>query len=289
MKDQDKLVRFLFENSAIRGEIIHLDECYREILKRHDYTLSVQQYIGQALVSASLLSATLKYEGSLILQIQGNGPLSLLVAQANMKHEVRGLAKWEGEVSSEFEKAVGKGHLAITINTGTTGERYQGVVDLRGNNLARVIENYFYQSEQIPTYLFLAANEKSAGGFLLQLLPDADDEAKDYWQHLGYLARTLTLEELLNLEVETVLHRLFHQEKLKVLASHDIKFVCRCSRDAMAKAILTLGLEDARKLLEEKQVISVACEFCYQELTFDRIDVERIFLNSSSHDDRVLM
>lgn len=289
MKDQDKLIRFIFEDAPVRGEIVHLDASYREILKRHAYTVEVQQFLGQALVCASLLSSTLKYQSSLILQAQGEGNLSLLVAQANSKHEIRGLAKWTGEVSPEFEKAIGKGHLAITIDQGIGKERYQGVVELKGENLARVIENYFYQSEQLPTWLFFCADKNAAAGILLQLMPDSDDDkAKDYWEHIGHLARTITPEELLSLEMKSVLHRLFHQEKLNILAENPLKFVCRCSRDAMAKAILTMGRVEAHSVIEEKQVLSVTCEFCNKQLDFDRIDVERIFTSSASGDDRIL-
>ncbi len=275
---QDKLIRFIFEDAPVRGEIVHLDESYREILTRHAYTLEIQQYLGEALVCTSLLSSMLKYEGSLILQAQGDGNLSLLLAQANSQHEIRGLANWTGEVSPEFQKAIGKGHLVMTIDQGEGKERYQGVVELKGENLARVIENYFYQSEQLPTWLFFCADKNSAAGMLLQLMPDSDnDKAKDYWEHIGHLARTITSEELLSLDIKNILHRLFHQEKLSILAEHDVKFVCRCSRDAMAKAILTLGRDEAYKVLKEKQVISVTCEFCHKQLGFDRIDVERIF------------
>lgn len=276
--DKDRLIHFIFDNAAVRGEVVRLDESYQAVLKRHPYPLVVQEYLGQVLSVASLLSAMLKGTGSLIIQTKGDGPLTLLLAQANAQHEIRGLANWEGEVSSNFYEALGKGHLAITLMKEAGGMQYQGVVDLRGENLAKVIENYFYQSEQLPSYLFLCANEKTAAGFFLQLMPDAGNEGKDYWEHIGHLARTLTAEELLSLSGETILHRLFHEEKLSVLDSYQINFVCRCSRDAMSKAILTLGINEARKVLEEHQKISVTCEFCHARVDFDRIDVERVFL-----------
>jgi molecular chaperone Hsp33 len=288
MKVQDKLMRFIFDEAPVRGEIVRLDESYQESLKRHPYPVEVQRYLGEALVCASLLSATLKYQGALILQIQGEGNLSLLLAQANAYHEIRGLAKWEGEVSPNFDQATGKGHLLMTIDPGRGKERYQSVVALKGHRLAQMVESYFYQSEQLPTYLFFCANSVCAAGLLLQLMPGADDRGHKYWQHLYHLASTLKTEEILSLEMEAVLHRLFHQEKLNILDEHPIKFVCRCSRDAMAKSIVLLGREEARQLLEEKQVVSVTCEFCHKQQDFDRIDVERIFLASSSDDDRVL-
>lgn len=287
MSFEDQSQRFLFSDAPIRGEIVNLTESYQEILKRAAYPLTVQKLLGQALVAVTLLSATIKYQGNIILQTQGNGPVSLLLAQANAMREIRGLANWEGEIPEEFSKAVGVGHLAITIYPENSVERYQGVVELQGNTLSRVIENYFHQSEQLPTYLILTANETKASGLLLQLLPNANHENFDFWQHVEHLARTLTEKELLDLPSEMILHRLFHEENIQLFDPKPVKFVCRCSRDAMSKAILTMGHDEAVKLATENKMISVKCEFCNKELEFDRIDVERIF-NKSSGDDRII-
>ncbi len=274
---KDTLIRFLIENRAVRGEIVYLDESYQEVMARHPYPAPIQQLLGELLACVSLLSATLKYEGSLILQIQGDGPISLLLAQANAERHIRGLAKWEGDIPADFNQAVGQGKLAITIDPGQGNERYQGIVELRGNNIARITENYFYQSEQLPTYLFLCADEKRAAGFLVQTLPQENNQLTEDWFHIEQLVRTLTAKELLELPAETILHRLFHQETVKILNSQPVIFYCRCSRDAMAKAILTMGKDEARKLAEEHQVVSVTCEFCNKKEDFDRIDIERIF------------
>jgi molecular chaperone Hsp33 len=285
-KDQSQ--RFIFYEAPVRGEIVNLSESYQEILKRSPYPLAVQTLLGQALVAVSLLSATIKYQGSIILQTQSNGPVSLLLAQANSMYEIRGLAKWQGHVSDEFNAAVGSGHLAITIEPATGSERYQGLVELKGLNLAQVIENYFHQSEQLPTFVMLAANASTAAGILLQLLPQAKHEDKNFWEHVEYLSRTLTSEELLTLAPEQILYRLFNQEKVSVFDPKAISFVCRCSRDAMARAIMTLGHEDAVRLANEHQVVSVTCEFCNKQTDFDRIDVERIFNDNASGEDRIL-
>lgn len=279
---EDKLVRFILENRPVRGEIVYLDESYREVLNRHPYPPEIQRLLGELLAGASLLSATLKYEGSLIIQIQGDGPISLLLAQANSDSHIRGLAKWEGKIPENFNQAVGNGKMVITIDPGVGSERYQGIVELRGNNIARIIENYFYQSEQLPTFLFLCADKNRVAGFFLQLLPPNKDQEKNEWledwMHVEQLAQTLTEKELLNLAPEEILYRLFHQETVKIFeAQKKMMFYCRCSRDAMAKAILTMGKEEARKLAEEHQVVSVTCEFCNKKQDFDRVDIERIF------------
>jgi molecular chaperone Hsp33 len=288
MTFQDQSQRFIFNHSMVRGELVNLTESYQEILKRSPYPQQVQELLGQSLVAVTLLSATIKYQGSIILQTQSDGPVSLLLAQANAMREIRGLAKWQGEVTHDFSQAVGKGHLAITVDPRKDRERYQGIVELTGNNLAQVIENYFLQSEQLPTIIILAANTTTAAGILLQLLPQAKHEDESFWQHIEHLARTLTSEELLTLAPEQILHRLFHQEEVTTFDPKPIQFVCRCSRDAMANAILTLGHDDAVKLASEHQVVSVTCEFCNQKIDFDRVDVERIFTDRPLGDDRIL-
>jgi molecular chaperone Hsp33 len=288
MHFHDQSQRFIFNEGMVRGELVNLTESYQEILKRSPYPQYVQELLGQSLVAVTLLSATIKFQGSLILQTQSDGPVSLLLAQANALREVRGLAKWKEEVVNDFSQAVGKGHLAITVDPGKGTERYQGIVELTGNNLSQVIENYFIQSEQLPTIIILAANSTTAAGMLLQLLPQAKHEDENFWQHIEFLARTLTSDELLTLSPEQLLHRLFHQEDVTTFDPNPIRFVCRCSRDAMAKAILTLGHEDAVKLVSEHQVVAVTCEFCNKQIDFDRIDVERIFADNPSADDRIL-
>ena len=281
---EDTLTRFILESRPVRGEIVYLNKSYREILNRHPYPLAVQMLLGQALAAASLLSATLKYEGALIIQVQGNGPVSLLLAQANSEHQIRGLANWQGNIPDNFNEALGEGHLVITIDPGVGAERYQGIVDLTGNNLSRVIENYFYQSEQLPTYLFLTANQDTAAGFFLQVLPNNTDNIEHNnmnltdWLHIEQLAKTLTPFELLHLPPQQILHRLFHEETVKIFESEPVEFFCRCSRDAMGRAIATMGKEEACQLSEEHQVVSVTCEFCHQKQDFDRIDIERIFI-----------
>jgi molecular chaperone Hsp33 len=274
---KDQLIRFIFENAAVRGEIVHLEESYQTALKRHPYPPTVQGYLGEALCAASLLGALLKGTGSLIIQTKSDGPVSLLLAQANAKHEIRGLVKWEGEISPHFSEALGKGHLAITLMKEAGGMAYQGVVDLAGKNLAQVIENYFDQSEQLPSYLFLCSNKTAAAGLFLQLMPEATAEGRAYWEHIGHLAKTIKSEELLNLEAEEVLRRLFDQETVSIVETTPMRFVCKCSREAMAKAIFTLGLDEAKRVLEAHQKISVTCEFCHAYMDFDRLEVEKIF------------
>ena len=229
MTDRDSLQRFLFDAHGVRGEIVHLDAAWQAVLQTHDYPQAVAGQLGRAMAAAALLSATIKIEGSLILQIQGEGPLTVLVAQATHERTLRGLVHWRGDVpEGELRDMFGEGHLAMTADA-AGGERYQGVVALEGRTLAEALEAYFSRSEQLPTRLWLAADGDRAVGMLLQRLPDATS-AEDDWDRVLALAGTLTDEELLSLPSDALLYRLFHEERVRVLESEPVSSRCGCSR-----------------------------------------------------------
>lgn len=287
--DKDRLIHFIFDNAPVHGAIVQLEDSYIEVLNRHPYSLTEQCYLGESLAAAALLSMKLKNPGTIILQTQGDGPVNLLLAQVTNKHqrlEIRGLLNSTSPPNDDFSTAFGEGHLAIT----QLPEQYQGIVKLNAKNLSKILENYFYQSEQVHTFVFLCANEKRACGFFLQALPFSDSdnplENKNHWEHLSTLAETITAKELLSLSSHEMLFRLFHQEKLSLLDTQPLYFYCHCSRDRMGKAIVNLGLEDARKLILEQPTkkITVTCEFCNAKVEFDSIDVENIFHQEPPHD-----
>lgn len=279
MSNDDSLQRFVFVSSPVRGEIVHLNASYDAILERHPYPLVVRKLLGETLAAAVLLSATLKYSGSLTLQVHGQGQVSLLVAQADHQGRIRGLADWNGEVlDGSFANIMAKGQLAITIDLGEEGQRYQGIVELHGESLAQALENYFAKSEQLPTFIYLASDEQSVAGMLLQTLPGTYDRDPGIaWEHLTHLSRTLTAAEILHLTNQEILARLFHEEDIQLFDSEPVHFYCRCDRDRMERAILTMGQEEARQLVAEKKIITVTCEFCNRHLDFDVVDIENIF------------
>lgn len=273
----DTLQRFIFENTNVRGEIVRLRASYQAVSDRHDYPLLVKQLLGETLAVTTLLSATIKFEGSLILQLQGDGPLKLLVAQSTHEHHIRGLAQWEGEVLQSSLKPMGEGRLAITIIP-NQGERYQGVVEIVGNSLASSIENYFAQSEQIPTCLILAADENVAAGLLLQSMPDVETEDKqNFWEHVLQLTRTLSSKELLELRNQEILKRLFHQEDVRLFETAPVSFRCDCNIDRMERAIIVFGYEQTMEIFSTHKHVTVTCEFCNRHFDFDKVDIERIF------------
>lgn len=284
MNDSDTLSRFLFEHAGIRGNLVHLDASWRAMLEAHPYPEPVAARLGEALAAASLLAATIKFEGSLILQIQGSGPIRTLVAQATHARTVRGLARWEGEVPAveSLSDQFGTGQLVLTIDQGR-GQPYQGVIPLAGARLTDAIEHYFTDSEQIPTRLWLAAGPSRASGLLLQRLPEAGATEED-WNRVTLLADTLTPGELLDLATEPLLHRLFHEETVRLFESEPVSFRCGCSRSRIADMVKLLGESDIDSLLDEQGAIEVTCEFCNRLYRFDPVDARQLFASLTRHE-----
>lgn len=277
----DSLHRFLFEDADVRGELVQLDESWQALLSISEYPDTVRNQLGQAVAASVLLSGTIKYDGSLIMQLQGKGPISLLVAQATNKRTFRGLARWEGEVpEGNLPETYGEGYLAITLEPEGKGERYQGVVPLEGDNMADAVSHYFTQSEQLDTHIFLAANGARAVGLLLQKLPEyrqIDQDGDDAWNRINQLGSTITDAELLGLPVEEVLHRLFHEEDIRLFDAEPVAFACTCSEEKLVATLRGLGKEELQKVLEEHGSVEADCEFCNRHYSFDIVDLEAMF------------
>jgi len=277
MKNADTLQRFLFENNNIRGTFIHLKSSYQAACDRYQYPEVVAQQLGQALAASTLLGSTIKFSGSLILQIHSGGPLNMLIAQCDEERNIRGLARWQSNINGgSLSDIFGQGRVTITINNDNNNERYQGIVGLEGATLSAAIERYFSQSEQLNTRLWLSANHQQAVGLLLQQLP-GETMDEDYWQHIETLGETITREELLQLSSEEILHRLFHEEDIRLFAPEPVSFRCSCSRNKIVAVLRSLGLTESRVIIEEQGVIEIGCEFCNQMYHFDRVDTEAIF------------
>lgn len=284
MNDPDNLSRFLFERTAIRGNLVHLDASWRAILANHDYPEGVRALLGDAMAAVALLAATIKFDGSLVLQAQGQGPVRTVVAQVTHERTIRGLAHWDGEVpvAGSLAERFGSGHLVLTVER-REAEPYQGVVPLEGNSLADAIERYFRDSEQLPTRLWLAADEQRAAGLLLQRLPD-DTALEEDWNRIGMLAATITPAELLQLSRNKLLHRLFHEEEVRLFDSEPIAFRCSCSRTRIADTVRLLGEDEVNSLLDDQGVVQVTCEFCNREYRLDPVDVRQLFAAHTRHE-----
>ena len=279
-RDTDCLHRFVFERTDVRGELVRLDASWRAVLERQQYPAPVRELLGEALAAVTLLSATIKFDGFLHLQLRGDGPVDLVLVEVTAQRTVRGLARWSGEVpATPFAAQVGRAWLTLTIDPGTGRERYQGLVAVEQHSLAATLEDYFRQSEQLATRLWLAADARCAAGMLLQRLPESTADP-DAWNRDVVLGETLTASELLTLSSRDLLRRLFHQEDLRLFEPEPVSFRCRCSRERIATVLRGLGYDEVRDILEEQGEVSVTCEFCSQTHAFDAVDVERLFAAS---------
>ncbi|HWI83600.1 Hsp33 family molecular chaperone HslO [Ramlibacter sp.] len=327
-----ELHKFLFDGLPVRGSIVRLTDAWTEILARRaantstgPWPVPVAELLGEMAAAGVLMQSNIKFNGALVLQIFGDGPVKVAVAEVQHDLSLRVTAKVVGEVAPDarLSHLVNQGHrgrCAITLDPKDRfpGQQpYQGVVPLHGDHgekldrLSQILEHYMLQSEQLDTTLVLAADGKVAAGLLIQRLPvegegnlaarpaneteggsqrasdgaptyrgqaneDAIGRSEDY-NRIATLAASITREELLELDVETVLRRLFWEEKLLRFEPQTPRFACTCSRERVANMIRTLGQEEAQSILAEREDIEVGCDFCGQQYRFDAVDAARLF------------
>jgi len=291
MRDGDTLRRFLFERFPVRGYVVHLDASWRALVENHDYPEVVRRTLGEAAAATVLLAGTLKFEGLLTLQMQGPGPMHLLVTQCTHRMALRAVARHRGELPAQgsLQALTGRdGHVTVTIENEDRTSRYQGVVPLTGEELASCLRHYFERSEQLPTRLWLAATDDRAAGLLLQRLPtgasasaEEDEmqaaEGDENWNRVLHLASTLTPEELVKLPGQELLRRLFHEEDLRLFEPDPVFFQCTCSRERVSGILRSLGRREVESVLAERGSVEVRCEFCNRAYRYDAVDVEALF------------
>lgn len=279
----DSLRRFLFEHAPIRGEIVHLDAVWQSVLERHQYPPVLRDLMGELCAAAALLAATLKLQGSLVLQIHGKGAVKLLVVECSGSLELRATAKWEGELEQgTLKDLVGDGRFVITLDPKDGNKAYQGIVALEGDSVADILQNYMTRSEQLDTRLWLAADGQHAAGMLLQKLPEQKGQDADAWERASHLAATLKREELLKLSSAELIHRLYHEEDIRLFDEQGVSFNCSCSRDNVSRMLKMLGREEVDSIFAERAELEVFCEFCNQRYVFDAVDAEAVFADTLS-------
>jgi len=278
MIDSDSLQRFVFSNSPVRGELVRLDATWQAVLDRHPYPPGVRRLLGEAMVCAALLAATLKFEGKLVMQIQGNGPVNLLVVECTSERTLRGLAHARDDVRSDapIREVVGDARLVITVDPTQGRQRYQSIVELEGDTLASAIETYLERSEQIATHLYIASNASKAAGLLIQRLPGEMPDP-DLWDRAVHLGQTIARDELLELPFEELLTRLYHEEDVVLFEAEPVSFRCSCSRDRVRDMLRSLGQAEVHATLAQEGRIGVHCEFCNRYYTFDAVDADLLF------------
>jgi molecular chaperone Hsp33 len=310
--EPDSLRRFLLRGAPVRGEIVSLDTAWREVASRHAFPRSVRDRLGELCAAGLLLSASLKFDGALVLQIHGDGPVSLLVVECDSDGRFRATAKLrEGADCPEdadlatLVNAHGRGRFVVTLDPRTDSpnrQPYQGIVPFEGRTVAEVLERYMARSEQVPTRLWLASDDARATGLLLQRLPEEGGHTADWvagpadegtaaaavgdrsadtdgWGRMQHLGETLTRDELLALPPSRILHRLFWQEPLHAFDARALQFACSCSRDKVAGMLKMLGREEIEAIVSEQGAIGVRCEFCNTPYDFDAIDGAELFLS----------
>ena len=277
---RDRTQRFLFEEADIRGEVVQVDQSYRDILAIHQYAPGVSRLLGEFMAAAVLLATTLKFEGKLVLQVRSEGQIPLLMVECDSELRLRAIARGAQEATSDrFEQLLSGGQLAITIDP-TKGNRYQGIALLTGGSLASSLDAYFKQSEQLGTRFWLSCDGESAAGMLLQQLPAQivtdKNERSAQWQHVTTLASTLKDEELLSVSAPELAHRLYHEDPLRLFDPLNVQFQCNCSQQRTFNALKSLPKGEIRELLEELGSITMDCEFCNQQYRYVEEDLKDI-------------
>ena len=289
----DTLQKFMFDNTPVRGELVEIADTWREILSRRDYPRAVRSLLGEMLSAAALLSANLKFNGALVMQIHGDGPLSLLVVECDADLQMRATAKLvEGAVVAddatltELVNRGGNGRFAITLDPKDKlpgQQAYQGIVPLDGGSVAVVIENYMMRSEQLDTRMWLAADDQVSRGLLLQKLPGVGgihaptEDALEAWDRTVMLASTLRPDELLSTDIQTVMRRLFWEETIRVFDPLHPSFHCSCNRERVGNMLKMLGQEEIDSAIAELGHLGIDCDFCGQHYDFDKVDCAQLF------------
>ena len=286
----DRLLKFAFTGARVRGELVQLAAAWCEMTAHHRYPPPVMRVLGEMVAAAALLATSIKFNGALVMQIYGDGPLQLLVVECQPDLALRATAKVRDEPIADdislrdLLNRGGRGRFSITLDPKDPlpGQQpYQGIVALEGDSVAEVLQTYMRQSEQLETRLWLASDDTAAAGLLLQRLPSDGEigvvSSDDAWQHLMALAQTVTSDELLNLAPEKVLHRLFWQESLEHYPPLTPRFQCTCSRERIGKMLISLGQGEVDSILAEQGSVTVTCEFCGRRYSFDPVDAAHLF------------
>ena len=299
---QDTLQKFIFDNAAVRGEFVEISATWREIQQHHAYPAAVKTVLGEMVAAAALLSANLKFNGAIIMQIHGDGPVHLLVVECDSDLRLRATAKIrdgaeiaDGTGLSALLNAHGKGRFVITLDPidKMPGQQpYQGIVPLDGDDMATVIENYMLRSEQLDTRLWLAADPTVSRGLLLQKLPRhsgqhdqivqaTETEDLETWNRAVMLASTLKQPELLSTDIQTLMDRLFWEETIRVFEPAHPQFHCSCTREKVGNMLKILGREEVDGALDELGQLSINCDFCGKQYAFDKVDCAQLFVGDS--------
>ena len=296
--DTDVVRRFVAEHQDVRGQFVRLGAAWLALREHGDYPPAVRTLLGEATCAAVLLASTLKFDGELTLQLQGSGPLRLLVAQCTDDFRVRAVARFDpARLQGGVGELAGDGQVTVTVETARTGSRYQGIVPLVGDSLAASLEHYFARSDQLPTAVRLAAEDAGATGMLVQRMPShggssgADDEAAAAarareadltYEIAGAALAGIGPDELLRRPPGELVQRCLPGVDARLFSASTVRFECRCSPERVAGMLRSLGEPEVRDVLAEQGTVTVTCEFCHRPYRFDAVDVEQLFATAGA-------
>ena len=274
----DAVVPFVFESLPVRGALIQLQKSWQRMQLGHTYQTKVLETLGHSAAATGLIAHSLKFDGTITMQLSGDGPLAMLVMQCTSDLELRGMASAPDlESHASFEELVSRARCAITVDAGTMERPYQGIVEVTGESLANSLENYYERSAQIPSHIQLVSETSSCGGILLQQMPEKAGPLEDDWRRLGMLAATLRPGDFTAGVGIDLLAHLFAEDDVRVFRPRAATFRCRCSRKRAEDVLRMLGAEETAAACEENGRVDVTCEYCGRTRSFDAVDVSRLF------------
>ena len=280
-KSFDTIKRFIFNEMDIRGEIAQTDKAFRELVADHSYPRNIRKLLGEMQIAIALMTETVKFQGSIMLQLRGNGSLVYAYINSNDNQETRGLASLDGDVDGicHWSRLLGKNPVLTITIIPESGTQYQGIIDLSHDNLNECIEDYYRQSVQIETRIWIYSDpdREKAAGMLIQKLPTENTEKLNSdFTHIATLADSMTEGEILSLDSNDVLYRLFHQESVNTFPPKSISFRCVCSKAHFRESLVCMPPEELEKILEEQKKISVSCHCCGRVFVYLPDEVHQI-------------
>jgi molecular chaperone Hsp33 len=278
MSAKDAVIPFVFESLPVRGALVQLENTWQRMQRDRDYPDPVTEVLGYSAAATALIAQSLKFDGTITFQINGKGPLSMLVMQATDDLDLRGLANAKDVAADiSFADLVAGARCAVTVDSGAMEHRYQGIVEISPESLAASLENYFAQSVQVPSHLHLARDDVVCGGILLQQMPEESPTMEDDWRRLGLLAKTLRAVDLCDGASHQLLHKIFAEDDVRVFKPRGARFRCRCTQQKAEEVLRLLGEKETRAACEVQGGVEVTCEYCGRLRTFDAVDVARVF------------
>jgi molecular chaperone Hsp33 len=282
MLAKDSVLPFMFESLPVRGSLVQLDSAWQRMQMGRDYAPPIAEVLGHAAAATALIAQSLKFEGTVTLQINSDGPLGMLVVQSTHELDLRGMStSQEASDASSVADIVADARCAVTVNAGAMEQPYQGIVEMVPPSLSTSLENYFQRSVQVPSHLQLRSSQSYCGGILLQQMPERIRMSQDDWHRLGCLIETLRADELADGALPDLLRKLFAEDDVRLFEARNLQFKCRCSQTKVEDVLRLLGEEETRLACEEKGVVEVTCEYCAEVRVFDAIDVGRVFAAQS--------